>query len=429
MSRPVAPTRTPAEADAADADAQSVLSIRASFVAAIDAMGEERRRMLAQFVREKCHVAAVTIPDAGRAPDVFAQLNLRGRPLLISDRLKADVVSLVPPDVRQSASDEWDRIKDRLGDAFHTTGGNRRNIFSYVSELHGTDPRGRIEYNVRELVRRDGPDAFLRGTLVPLGDTLADFEQCRFPGGRQEREIAAFLTYLSWLPQRDWVTPALSYVSRNRDQPVKVLKFLRALDRYAYGAMILGGASRRRAERFDRVTEALGRANGEIDPAAVLQLSEPERNTIWNNIKFRLEGGEAKLILLRIFVRLRRDEVRRGVMAEAQEILNEKTNIEHVLPLNPTANSDWFKIFGAEQGKFARYLGNLFIVPESFNTGQGNADWGQKRMAIAAHMKDDGLLLPLADMIPTGRFGKWNAKAIETRHARLCEEIKRIWEM
>lgn len=412
-----------------DADAAGILAIRATFLEALDRMSPERRRALGRFIADDCHVAAVTIPDADRAPEVFAQLNLRGRPLLFTDRLKADIVSQVPTERRLPAALEWDRIKDRLGETFHVSGGGRRNLFSYIADLYGTEPRGRIEDNIRALARVDGPERFIAEHLAPVGDTLADIEQKRFEGGRQQREIAAFLTYLSWLPQRDWVAPALYYISRRRSEPVKVLRFLRALDRYAYAAMILGGASRRRAERFERVIDALKRAPDEVEPATLLVLSEGEVRTFWQNVTFRLEGGEAKLVLLRVHVRLLREAGRRGVIAEAEEILTERTNIEHVLPLNPRAQSDWLKTFGAEHGKFARYLGNLFVVPESFNTGQGNADWSEKRKAFIAHQAEDGLLLPLADMIPTGRFSKWNQKAIDARHAKLCETIKRIWEI
>lgn len=109
-------------------------------------------------------------------------------------------------------------------------------------------------------------------------------------------------------------------------------------------------------------------------------------------------------------------------------IRKSKTNIEHVLPANPKSKSDWVRMFGAEMGRYSKSIGNLFVAPEEFNGAQlRNADWSEKKPLFKKHLDGGGLLVPLGDMLPTGRFGKWNTSAVDQRHQKLRDVIKQIW--
>lgn len=250
-------TNIPLVTPPTEVDCAGIANIRASYSTALETMSPVRRRSIATLLQDHCYVANVALPDPARAPEVFAQLNLRGRPLLISDRLKADVINAVQDSNRAECSATWDRVKSRLGDAFYASGGNRKNLFSHVSDLYGPSPKARIEDNIRGLIRMHGGEGFVERIFVPAGESLADINDAEFQGGAQSAEINAFLTYLNWLPQKEWLPPALHWIAEHRGDPVQVVKFLKALDRFAFGSMILGGTAGQRADRFDPITARL----------------------------------------------------------------------------------------------------------------------------------------------------------------------------
>jgi hypothetical protein len=76
---------------------------------------------------------------------------------------------------------------------------------------------------------------------------------------------------------------------------------------------------------------------------------------------------------------------------------------------------------------YEKMIGNLFIVPEAFNTQLGNKPWREKRKLFEGHVREDGLLVPAAGLLPLGWNGKWNRKSVDKRQAALVNTIQEIW--
>jgi hypothetical protein len=251
-----------------------------------------------------------------------------------------------------------------------------------------------------------------------------------YRGGNYSSEIRAYLRYLSWLPRKLWIGPTLLWMVLYRSKPKKVLDFLRAMDRYAYGLLILGETNKVEQEkRYDTIVTAM--RSGEVDPDQLMAFSQAEVQSICKRAQYTIGHDNlktAKLVLLRIHVREERKARHKGVLNAAEEILQDDNNIEHILPESPAPGSDWPSLFGAEIATYYRMMGNLFIVPEDLNKNQlKNKSWKDKRGVLNAHVSNGGLLVPLANFLPLGWNGKWNRKSLEKRQLALAEAIYDLW--
>jgi hypothetical protein len=190
---------------------------------------------------------------------------------------------------------------------------------------------------------------------------------------------------LSWLPRKQWVAPALVWLIANRGRPKRVLEFLKALDRYAYGLLILGEAACKTEEdATTRSLRSLGRQD--VDLANVFAFTAADTRSILNRAKFIIGNNNnlkvAKLILLRIHVR---DERKTGdirVYWTWRRHTRDANNIEHVLPDSPAPAAIWPSLFGARCRRVHKMIGNLFIVPERSQQTSSRTSRGRRREAV-----------------------------------------------
>lgn len=410
-------------------DQRNILDIRQWFVDALspERISEDQRVALARLILDHCYVARLIVRDRRKAPNIFIRINTRGKTLLRTDRLKAHLVAKAAAAEQMTLAARWDAAKELVGDDFDGEVENRRYLTSY---LHSVYNGGRnIEDSIRQLIDRHGPDGFLSTILEPMAQAYSEILSKKYPAGNYSTEIRAYLRYLSWLPRKQWVAPALVWMIANRGRPKRVLEFLKALDRYAYGLLILGEALKTEGERYDAILAELGRQD--VDLANVFAFTAADTRSILNRAKFIIGNNNnlkvAKLILLRIHVRDERKTRHKGLLDVAEGILGDANNIEHVLPDSPGPGSDWPSLFGADVAACHKMIGNLFIVPESLNRQLANKPWKEKKKLFENHLREDGLLIPAATLLPVSWNGKWNRKSLDKRQAALVATIDDIW--
>lgn len=425
-------TRVPLETDALKPDQRNLAEIRQAFVDLLDAgpmATEERRANLALLVLDHCHVARVLMRDARTAAETFIRINARGKSLLRTDRLKAHLVSKVPLDEQEALAARWDTVKDLLDTDFDGEAENRKYLTSFLHDIHGNG--GRIETTLRGLIETHGAEKFLVDILEPTAKAYHNILHKSFDSGKLGQEINACLRYLNWLPRKSWIAPALKVMASHRREPPKVLEFLKALDRYAYGLAILGEPPKSDERRYGDIIIRLEGAKD--SPANVLRFDDAELKHIGNRLHFSLGDDNirlAKIVLVRAHIHatlLKEKKSRQpGIILAGEEMLSSHNSIEHLLPKGAAPDGNWGKLFTGEVDAHWKMIGNLFVVPDDLLVQLGDNSWQDKKALLAQHIADEGDILPFADMLPIG-WGNWNKGSLIARQKKLSKCFKEMW--
>ncbi len=212
-----AATLAPIETDELKQDQRNLAEIRQAFIDILNATpmdAEERRRALALLVLDHCHVARVLMRDGRAAAETFIRINARGKSLLRTDRLKAHVVAKAPLAEQEALAARWDAVKEMLDADFDGEAENRKYLTSFLHDIFGSG--GRIEATLRGLIDQHGAERFLSDFLEPTAKAYRDILNKSFEGGKLSPEINACLRYLSWLPRKSWIAPALKVMVIHR---------------------------------------------------------------------------------------------------------------------------------------------------------------------------------------------------------------------
>ncbi len=132
----------------------------------------------------------------------------------------------------------------------------------------------------------------------------------------------------------------------------------------------------------------------------------------------RWKGGKlAKYVLLRIDMEIQSSEEQRP------EYNLSSITLEHVLPRNPSPDSEWITKFN----ELARYewtdkLGNLVLISGRKNAKASNYDFKRKKEEyLGRRAKTLGITQEVL------KYDDWNLQILEKRHRELMREIKKIY--
>lgn len=101
---------------------------------------------------------------------------------------------------------------------------------------------------------------------------------------------------------------------------------------------------------------------------------------------------------------------------------NASDTIEHILPQNPDADSDWSKLLdeaGLKAEEVCHRLGNLVLLPKPLNSQAKNDDFSKKREIYRGHG------LAITDEVCNSI--EWNIRSIEQRENMLIDWAAEYW--
>jgi uncharacterized protein with ParB-like and HNH nuclease domain len=102
-----------------------------------------------------------------------------------------------------------------------------------------------------------------------------------------------------------------------------------------------------------------------------------------------------------------------------------KWTIEHILPQNPSKDSEWYELFGEDIEKYQKMLGNLTLT--CYNSNLSNKSFNDKSHYKDKNGNDIGLKsgnVKINDFIKTCE--KWTKECIEKRTEIMIKEIKEL---
>jgi Protein of unknown function DUF262/Protein of unknown function (DUF1524) len=402
---------------------RGILDVRNYFVTACSKFNSEERRRFATFLTTKCLFVMIVARNIDQGHRIFTVLNDRGVALEIQDIVKAEVVSAFgESDASQEAERVWDtaaaRILEGPDDKEQKTK-RFTEFFSHIRTMYG-HPRPPVINGVRRVLAEVGGQKFLTDVMQPYAAVTHQILNATHSGSLQSGQINRLLTYLGWQRSADWMPSTMLWMQINRDNPTRTLAFLREMDTFAYALRLQCLASNKRTARFQPLIKAI-MENPDIDPSDLpFTLEDKERRHVAMNLSKLHERNAqiCKLVLLRL-----NDEI----AGELQNVDPEKYSVEHILPKNYGADSEWQQLFTPEQrDQSIQLLGNLTLVTKSQNERAANMDFAGKRAIYAEARAGVG---PLAITRELVNVEQWGPAELAARSEQMLARVNEIWRI
>jgi Protein of unknown function DUF262/Protein of unknown function (DUF1524) len=402
---------------------RGLLDVRNYFVTACSKFSSDELSQFATFLTTKCLFVMIVARNIDQGHRIFTVLNDRGVDLEIQDIVKAEVISSFrEPDAIVAAERIWDEAAARILEGPEDKEQKNKRFtefFSHIRTIYG-HARPPIITGVRQVLGEIGGQKFLTDVIQPYAEVMHQIVTASHSGSPQSAEINQLLTYLGWQRSADWMPSTMLWMQLHRNNPARTLAFLREMDRLAYALRLQCLASNKRTARFQPLIKAI------IDnPEAGLNnlpfpLENKERRHVAMNLG-RLHDRNAqicKLVLLRL-----NDEIAGGL----QNIDPEKYSVEHILPKNIGADSEWQRLFTVDQReKSLQLLGNLTLVTKSQNERAANMDFAGKREIYAEVRAGVGPLAITRELI---NVEQWGPAELAARAELMLARVNAIWQI
>ena len=369
------------------------------------------------------YVATEELQDAFQ---LFTVLNNRGVKLSSSDILKAENLKELSAVDRTSWATRWEEMETYFGEDFDKFLSHIRTIlvkkkqtttllkefdeFVYSNQEYD---RTQKKYVPRTPILRRGRDTFeLLYSYYHTYQEVFDTDHSVVTG---DYEITNYLKLMETGFGADyWIAPVLDYYRKYRRRGF--VAFLKALDRKLSADWITAATP---TVRMENVNAILREIEASQDSAALLQ---SKTFTINKSDFERVINGDiygrsfAKYLLLKL------DLIYRG--SSTPMIPQAIASIEHILPRNPSADSQWVKDFSAaEREEWTNKLGNLVLISRRKNTSQGNRDYEEKK---EKYFERNIEMFPNSIRIYQN-YPEWKLSDLKKNHSDVVTELLNVY--
>ena len=369
------------------------------------------------------YVATEELQDAFQ---LFTVLNNRGVKLSSSDILKAENLKELSAADRTSWATRWEEMETYFGEEFDKFLSHIRTIlvkkkqtttllkefdeFVYSNQEYD---RTQKKYVPRTPILRRGRDTFeLLYSYYHTYQEVFDTDHSVVTG---DYEITNYLKLMETGFGADyWIAPVLDYYRKYRRRGF--VAFLKALDRKLSADWITAAPP---TVRMENVNAILREIEASQDSAALLQ---SKTFTINKSDFERVINGDiygrsfAKYLLLKL------DLIYRG--SSTPMIPQAIASIEHILPRNPSADSQWVKDFSAaEREEWTNKLGNLVLISRRKNTAQGNRDYVEKK---EKYFEKNIEMFPNSIRIYQN-YPEWKLSDLKKNHSDVVTELLNVY--
>ena len=381
---------------------------------------EEFRKELSRYIIQNCYLVVVSATDRGSAHRIFSVMNDRGLDLSPTDILKADVLGTVPPEIEEAYANKWENIEVDLGrESF-------RDLFAHIRMIYqkSKQRRGTLQDEFQEAVLKGvTSQEFVDDVLEPYADVYADVSKAAYAGVKDAEAVNWLLRHLRRLDNFDWIPPVMSYFHLHKTDVDGILRFTQDLERLAYGLFIRRTNLNDRISRYGRLLAAIERGDNLFEAESPLQLTAAEKA----NILSLLDGDIYNQSRIPAPLLMRLDSVVVDPDERYEYRPSRATSIEHVLPQNPPANSEWLLKFpdAEERAYWTHRLANLVLLSRRKNSRASNWDFRQKKQEY--FLRNGTTSFSLTTQV-VGE-NEWTPAVLERRQKWLLDTLKKEWRL
>ena len=382
-------------------------------------LSEERRMELIMMLALRTFLVMVSTEDLDSAHRIFSVMNARGLDLSAADIFKAEIIGRVPERLRGGYADKWEVAEVELGrDGFS-------DLFQHIRTIM-TKVRGRQEIlkEFREQVldpylKEGTAESFIDEVLLPYADAYGTVSDRSYQSAGSADRINKWLARFGQLDNQDWVPPVLWAIKHHGNDEQWLDTFLQRLERLAASMLIRREYRTPRAQRYANLPKELDAGLGLDAPS--LDLAPHERRQTVD----KLTGPIYESTRVVKYVLLRLDETLTGNAGVTYE--HPIITVEHVLPQNPRASSEWREAFTDEERLvWTHRLANLVLLNRRKNAEASNREFDHKK---SRYFSGPNGSAPFTLTIQVNGTAEWNPEILEDRQQNLMDNLTTLWSL
>lgn len=380
-------------------------------------LGDGRREALLGFIVHQCYLVVVTATDRDSAYRIFSVMNDRGLDLSPTDILKAETIGGIEDSAQELYGEKWENVEEKLGrDSF-------RDLFAHIRMISlKTKLRRTLQQDFQEniLGQTDGKH-FIDDTLEPYATIYDILIEASFESSQDAEKVNGPLRHLGRLDNFDWIPPAMLFFRDNSDDREGLIQFSKDLERLAYGLFVQRANINQRILRYADVLRAIENGCDLFQLDSPLQLSSTEKENVLNRLNgpIYLETAVVRRTLL---------ERLDSLIADTGATYTHRTvTVEHVLPQNPRADSEWMTWFPNEEERqeWTHRLANLVLLSRRKNASASNWDFERKKGQY--FQRTSVALFALTTQVVNE--SNWTPEVLERRQGALIDALREEWRL
>lgn len=369
---------------------------------------------IASYILTQCYLIIVSTPNVDAAYRIFSVLNDRGLDLSFTDICKAEIIGTLGENQQETYTRKWEDVEDQIGRE------GLKDVFAHIRTIcRKTKLTETILKEFRQhILPQYTPQSFIDTILVPYVDAYDTIKTISYQSEHLAEEINSVLKWLGRIENSDWVPPAMIFYNKDKQDPEKLLKFLTDLERLAAYYTIHRSNINVRIIRYARIIDAIEHDQDIYDPTSPLQLSEKEKQDTIDRLNGDIYNSGARLYILR---RLDAALSENNITPDLPVI-----TIEHVLPQNPKAGSQWYSWYPNfdEHKEIVHRLGNLVLLSKRKNSQANNYEFDTKKKGYF-----NSPLTPFALTTQIIKQETWTPAILEEMQKLHLNTLKTVWRL
>lgn len=400
-------------------DAQRAVRDNTSHLrSALSTWSADDRKDLYVMMTARTFLVVVSTPDLNSAYRIFSVMNARGLPLTPPDIFKSMVIGAIPEAERATYAEQWESLEEDLGRS--EFGDLFLHIRTLISKARGV--RGLLLEFPEQVLNAYLPDQgklFIDEILSPYATADQRLVNHDFASGGTWDSVNAWLQRLDQLENNDWRPVALWALKNHGDDPNFLDKFFRKLERLAASLLMRRVYTTPRVQRYIDVLKQLDAGDGVA--AAAFDLSDQEKA----ETRSRIDGDVYLVKPVRKYLLLRLDSL---IASDPGASYSHKIiTVEHVLPQNPGADSEWTANFRPDdRALWTHRLGNLLLLNRAKNSQAQNYEFSVKKQKYFTSGKG-AALFALTTQVLT--HSEWTPEVIRRRQQDLTQLLFDEWDL
>lgn len=381
---------------------------------------QDQLKNFSSFLVTKCYMVAVSTPSQNSAFRVFSVMNSRGLDLLPIDIIKSDTIGKIPENERDKYTKIWEDLENETGrDGFNEVFTHTRTIFA----------KERLKKNLLEefkesVLPKTTPQNLIDDYLTPYTEAYIDLKSCQYESSHHAEDINQTLYWLNKTNNHDWMPSAIKFFSEHKGDSAYLCWFVKKLERLASYLLVTGKDVNQRFYRYNwLLVEMDERPENSLEhPLKNIELTDFEKE----NFVDALNGDIYTMPSLRRNYIIQRLD---SFVGDGGATYNTKLfTIEHVLPQNPAADSEWAKLWPDEEirKQWLNRIANLVPLTRKKNSAAQNYDFEVKKEKYF-QTKNGISSFNLTTHILN--YDSWTPESVEKRQEELIEVFKNKWDL
>lgn len=268
------------------------------------------------------------------------------------------------------------------------------------------------------------PKALVDDYLEPYTKAYTKLKTCSYTATQDATEINDILYWLNKIGNYDWMPSAILFMSQHSNESKYVLWFVEKLERLASYLQVTARDVNHRMSRYKHIiAELKENPNSSIDnPIKNIELTEWEKEEFFKTLNgdiYNMPSARRNYIIQRLD----------SFVSDGGAIYNSSVfTIEHVLPQNPSLDSEWLKLWPEDEtrAKWLNKVANLVPLTRQRNSAAQNYDFDTKKEKYFTTRSGTSSYQLTTQVLSVA---KWTPEVVENRQKYILEVFATKWDL